>query len=171
MITDLDSHSADRASPLPNTHDQVAHEAVMAKGTNSVNYVTPATNQTLTDDAKNGQFTIVQVGSFTTTSPITISNPGVGSYGNFSQVIYSVPHNLGFVPGVTAYEQNSANQYTPMPYTNYLATSSSAVWYSFSLYVDSSNVYVDLNGVTYSASVTFQPGFIFKWYLLQQPSS
>lgn len=171
MITDIDKSSSDRSLPVPNRHDQLSSEGLMSKGTNSTNYITPASSQDSLDAGLNGQFTIVQVGTYTTTSTITIPNPGAATYGTYSSTIYSVAHGLPFIPALLAYEQNSSGQYTPMPYTNYASSASTGLWYTFSAYVDATYVYVSINGLVYGTGATFNPGFIFKWYLLQQTSN
>lgn len=173
MITDIDKDSFDRGRPSPNSHDQLNHNSVMSRGTNSVNYVTPASNQAVLTAGKNGQFTIVQSQTFTTTSTYSTTNPGTGNYISDNFVVYQQPHSLNFLPGILAYELSSAGQYTPMPYTRYQTQSSTqGVWYTFYIVIDSTYVTIALNTMTYgNLSVNFTPGFIFKWYLLQQTSN
>lgn len=172
-LHDVDKSSLDRSTPLPNHDDQIIQDAVKAHGTASVNYTTDQTNLSIIQDAKNGQFTIVGVGGFTTTNSYTATNPGAGNYGAPFFDLYTAPHGLGFLPGVIAYELSSAGEYAPMPLTKYTQnTSSDAVWYTFYLYVDATNVYLRLLTMIYgNINVTFTPGFIFKWYLTQQTSN
>lgn len=173
MITDIDKSSFDRAKPSPNTHDTLDHASVMAKGTNSINYTTPSSNLSLSEAAKNGQFTIVQPGNFTTSTTINTTNPGTGNYASDLFTIYQQPHNLPFLPGVTAYELSSSGQYAAMPYTRYLTgTSAQALWYTFYMVVDATYVYILLNTMTFgNVSWALQPGFFFKWYLTYQTSN
>lgn len=173
MITDVDKGNTDRAAPNPNRHDLLLTDSVMAKGTNSVNYITPATNLADTAAAKNGQFTIVQVGTTTTTSTYTTTNPGAGQYANDQFTVYQQPHGLGFLPAFIAYEQSQAGQYTAIPFTRYVTLSGTqAAWYTFYVVVDATYVYVLLDTMTYgNVSVAFSPGFIFKWYLMFQTSN
>jgi hypothetical protein len=173
MITDIDKSGLDRAMPSPNRHDQMAHDSVMAKGTNSTNYTTAATNTTDIASAKNGQFTIVQTNSFITTQTYNTTNPGSGNYASDTFTVYQQPHNLSFIPGILAYELSSSNQYSPMPLVKYQTGSTSqALWYNFQIFVDATYVYINLNTLTFgAASFSFNPGFNFRWYLLYQTSN
>lgn len=171
-LFDVDTSANDRGTPAPNTHDNLAKEAIMSRGTNSVNYITPATNLSSLQAGKNGQFTIVQVGNFTTTSTYTVNSPGAGNFVNSYTTIYQVPHNLPITPAIFAYEQTSQGLYSPMPYTNFLTGSSTqAVWYVFEAFVDNIYTYINLNVTSYGVGTTFNPGFIFKWYLCYQTSN
>lgn len=172
MITDLDKQNADRSAPTPNKHDQLAHEAVMAKGTNSVNYITPATNDSLVSAAKNGQFTIIQTGNYTTTFSFSSSNPGAGNYGSASYLLYQAPHGLPITPAITGYAQSSSGVFYPLPATNFTSNGSNqAGWYTFNAEVDATNVSIVVSVISYGASVTFAAGFIFNWYLLYQTAT
>lgn len=172
-LFDIDKASPDRSVPEPLRHDTVSREAVMSKGTNSTNYTTPATNLTSVSAAKNGQFTIVQVGDFTTTQNYTTTAPGSGNYAGDTFTIYQAPHGLNFVPAIFAYELSSSGQYSPMPLIKYVVGSTTqALWYNFQIFVDATFVTINLNALTTgSASFSFSPGFIFKWYLLYQTSN
>ncbi len=172
-LVDIDHHADDRAHPLPNAHDKINPSMVQAKGTNSVNYTTPASNTSTLEAGKNGQFTIVQVGDFITTEPIVTVSPGANNYGDSGFLLYQQPHNLDFTPSIISYEETSAGQYSAMPIVGYSAPSSSqALWYEFFCFVDDTYVYIGLNALQFGDfTVTFNAGFIFKWYLLYQTSN
>jgi hypothetical protein len=105
-LHDVDKDGAHRRKPQPNHKDFIIHEALMAKNTDSVNYVTDATDLSSISDAKNGRFTIVQTGSYTPTSNFaSITNPGVGNFGSTIGSFYTIPHNLSFTPGVLGFIQ------------------------------------------------------------------
>lgn len=172
-LSDTDKVGLSRITPQPNHNDQVIQTAVKAHKTLSTNYTTDASTLATIQDALNGQFTIVQVGDFTTTSTYTATNPGAGNYAsNFFQLL-TLPHGLGYLPGLIAYEQSSAGQFAPMPLTKYgQNTPTDALWYTFYIFVDSVNVYIQLEYMVYgNVNVTFQPGFIFKFYLTSQTSN
>lgn len=173
MLFDIDKSSGDRGQPTPNHHDKLNPSAVPAKGTNSVNYITGASNTSAISGAKNGQFTIVQVGNFTTTQSYSATDPGAGNHGLTQFTIYQQPHGLPFTPTILAFEQSSAGQYTPMPLIGLNApTASTASWYVFDIFVDATNVYITLNVMSFGDLIVgFNPGFIFKWYLMEQVST
>lgn len=173
MITDKDSGTMDRSNPTPHKLDQMSHSSLMAKGTNSTNYITPGSNQSTLSAGKNGQFTIVQTGNFTTTQNYATTNPGTASYASDFFNIYQVPHNLGYTPGILAYELSGSGQYSPLPYNKFAAgTSQQVLWSYFTIYADNVNVYLQLVTMTYgNVSWNFTPGYAFKWYLLYQTSN
>lgn len=176
MIVDVDKDSHDRGRPSPNSHDQLLHSSLMAKGTNSVNYITDATNKQTQDPAKNGQFTIVQSDSFTTTLTYSTSAT-LNAYQNSNLLIYQVPHNLPFTPSLTAMMLiNGGTGYTPMPFTFYTTANSGAdaLWYTWRISVDDVNVSISLATMNYnsvSGGWSLLPGFAFKWFLQYQTSN
>lgn len=172
-LTDVDKGALDRGAPQTNSSDVLIDGAVRSHGTVSTNYTTDAITLSQVQDAKNGQFTITQVGNFTTTQSYAATNPGAGNYAANFVTLYQQPHGLSALPGILAYEQSGSGQYSPMPLTKYAQnTPSDAVWYTFYIFVDSTNVTINLQYMIYgNISVTFNPGFIFKWYLTYQTSN
>lgn len=176
MITDVDKLSHDRGKPSPNSHDQLLHSSLMAKGTNSVNYISAATNTQTQDPAKNGQFTIVQSGEFTTTVDFNTSGT-LNSYQSSNQLVYQVPHNLPFTPSLTAMMLTGGGTgYTPMPFTFYTTANSGAdaLWYTWRITVDAVNLTISLSTMnfnTVSGGWSLLPGFGFKWFLQYQTSN
>lgn len=170
MITDIDKDSHNRGYPTPNTHDALERLSLSAKGTNSTNYVTPASDTSTLTGAKNGQFTIVQVKSFTTTDSYTTNNPGAGLYGTTNFTLYTQPHGLSTTPTIIGFEQSTAGEYTPLPLTKFASgTTTTALWYNFNAFVDNTQVGIFLSTLSYGDfTATFTPGFIFKWYLMLQ---
>lgn len=171
-LHDVDLRGLGRGAPLPNGHDTLDHGAVMAHGTNSVNYVTDASEVDSLNPGKNGQFTIVQAGSTTISDAFTTSNPGAGNFVSDGSTLFTQAHGLGFIPGVTGYLiPQGTSYYTQMPYTAYFNSGTTqALWISLFLTVDITNLYIQVFTMTYGGSWNINIGS-FKWFLMQQTSN
>lgn len=166
MIHDVDKSNIGR--PIVNAHDIVTTQR-LARGTNSVNYVTGASSLSLLTGGKNGQFTIVASGVWDgTTTTITTSNPGAGNYLSGGQTVATIPHNLGVIPSVLAYYElaTSPLEYDMLPSTS-MAAIPTPFWWTLSTLQDNVNLYIQISWMVFGAavSITLQP---VRWYLLQQ---
>lgn len=114
-------------------------------------------------------FKIVGSGTFTDMATHTTSNPGAGKFGGDTFSIATIPHGLSYVPAIIGYLGLSGGGYQPIPYTDYLSfTSSIALWYTWSITVDATNVNIILNTLAYGSSSGIGSGTTFKYYLLQE---
>jgi hypothetical protein len=99
-LFDVDKNGDDRGSPMPNTHDQLAHDAVMAKATNSINYTTgPVVQGSPTFQAGNGQLSIATPLRGT----LLLSLPSVTGPNSQQTATLTLSHSLGYVPAVVAF--------------------------------------------------------------------
>lgn len=107
-LHDVDKNSADRGSPMPNTHD-VQTSARMAHGTNSVNYVTDATPSVTGGNILSGNARLVSSG-------VTQCDASAGNDSTIVSDTFSIPHNLGYNPIVTAWLNNASVGFNlPLP--------------------------------------------------------
>lgn len=169
MITDIDKTNHHRIQPSPNIHDAVLNSGLGARGTNSVNYITPATNQALVAGALDGQFSIVKTGTFLTDF-FTSVIPAAGQYGNSTNLIATIPHGLTFIPGLTLYLDSGSFGQSPAPYHQYAKGVGTAYWYVFRGTVDATNIYVYVDFMGYGTGSAFGQ-FPFRYYLLRQTPS
>lgn len=169
MLADIDKFSPDRSSPIPNTHDVVDPATVMAKGTNSVNYNTAASDTGSQLAALNGQFTIISASDITT-NIVSVSGPGAGALNSNVVNGYTFAHGLNFVPTVIAYFGSSTTIFGGMPSLNYNALNSAqGLWFTVQASADSTNVYIDFNVMQFGRSglTTLSPLQV-RVYLMQQ---
>lgn len=167
MLVDVNKTSNDRHLPMPNSHDVLSIDSRMSKATNSVNYITPATNQSIIDGAKNGQFTIVQ--SSYITLPLSNLLVGMNSGINGSTtLLYTAPHNLPYTPGIIAYWFDSSNKrYINMPYTFYGIVSTTGLNITYRAAIDATNLYIYADVMTLNETTNIS-GNSFRFYLTQQ---
>lgn len=167
MLVDRDT-STSRDNPLPASHDVLAHDSVLSKGTNSVNYITPATNLGSLIAGKNGQFSVVQ------RSQVPINPVGFTAGPGFifnTQILATIPHNLPYIPAVVGFIYFNATTYSPLPYTGISGLTSAASFDTYRITADASNVYIYLDFLTANeSSVNFAPNtnYSIVYYLLQQ---
>lgn len=155
-LFDVDKNSDDRGTPTPNAHDRLALDAMMSKGTNSVNYTADQVQSSLLA-GKNGQFTIVA-------APIIPGQPTTGV-----RTRYSVAHNLNFIPAIQAYVFSGAS-YLPMPYiTISNSPGSFLVSQVMTVSVDATNINVEFNYNDSVGVVGTTPQL--KCFLLQQTAN
>ncbi len=174
MLVDSDiTFSEDRGKPLPNTHDLLPSNAIWAKGTNSINYVTPGSNQSILEGARNGQFNIVQSGTITSTLSSYTPSYGAG-FGSFKVLLAQVPHNLPNVPGLWIFI-NEFSTYIPLPW--FFKTTSTgggvsvATQATFRASVDATYIYIYLEGLGIGTAPVIQTNYTFKYYLTEQTSN
>lgn len=113
-------------------------------------------------------FKIVKEGTLTVPG-ITVSSTAGNYTSNGTDV--SSPHNLDFIPALLAY-YGDGTFYVPLQYSvNFSPTSSSAVWYTITPFVDSVNVSVNFDVMVFgNTSFTLQDTPI-KYYLMQQTAN
>jgi hypothetical protein len=117
-------------------------------------------------------FKIVKIISYTTPAVINFSNPGVGNFGSNTQVIATLPHGLGYAPLIVPYMDLGGSGFAPLPYTTYFsAATNRALWYTFDAKVTETNVLLSFSSMQYNESAAVVPGFIFKFYLLQETAN
>lgn len=110
------------------------------------------------------QLELVKV-MFITTSGVTVS-PSGGQYAS-AQSIDQVAHGLPYIPVVLAFLTDDSGTLQPLPFTNTNAASTSAaVWQSYSIIVDTVAISV-LTQLTSFASAANEPSFSVKCYLLR----
>lgn len=172
MLTDVDKDGGTRSQPKPNTHDVLGMDAVMARGSNSVNYTTPATPQASISAAKNGQFTIVQSGVFPVPpfgSQPALS-PGAGNYASASYVMETMAHKLQFTPGILSFVGLAASGFQATPYfLMNVAGTNNVTWENLRLTVDGTNVYFKDDVMSTGNGQT--DGFELTYYLIQQTAN
>lgn len=167
-LFDIDKSSGDRGSPRPNTHDVVNPSSVMARGTNSVNYVTPATAASGGPNILSGNARYVYSNTLPVVVPATTS-------GVITVTTVSTPHNLGFMPGAVAYLNkatiNGAGPYSlQLPQIVSVADDTGGAvehldivrWLFYG--TDSTNFYV----FAYSAGNATASTYFVTYYLYQQ---
>lgn len=167
-LNDVDKSSFDRGTPKPNHSDQLIDGARSNHGTNSVNYVSDGTNQSLIQGIHSGFFTIVQSGIGNSPS-VSVSDPGAGLWVSSGLQTTLAAHNLGYIPAVIAYVLVGGS-YILLPYTILDGTGSAASWVTISVQVDNTNVYSSVNVLTQHLSKTFAAQQI-KYYLLRERAS
>lgn len=164
--------STSRSRPQPASHDQLDTGSLMAKGTNSVNYITGASPVSSLSAGKNGQFTIVDSGVWDgSTTSFTTLNPGAGTYGHDIQVLTQIPHSLSFTPAYAAFFlQPGTSQYTPLPYFSFNGTASTGLWMNLHMITTSNEFLFVASYIVYGGAwtVSFDP---IKWYLMQQTAN
>lgn len=129
--------------------------------------VTTEVNSNLVFNSSQNVFKIVASGTINTTSLNATS--AANSYANNS-VIITQTHGLGYNPAFVAFMLYGAN-YIGMPWTVYgNAGATTASWATYSVLVDSLNVYIQVQLLIYNGSVTASAVPI-KYYLLQETSS
>lgn len=163
------SLGVDRMSPArPNTHDKINQGAISAHGTNSVNYVSDASDLDKVADALNGQQTIV--GSMDiTTSVVTSAGAGAGAFSTELVNGATVAHGLDYIPSVIAFYGSSSTIFGQMPSLNYNAVSTaSALWYAVRVTSDATNIKVDFRFAQFGRDSVSLPPLNIKVYLLQQ---
>jgi hypothetical protein len=175
-LFDTDRHSIDRNNPNPNHHDKVAVESLKAHGTESVNFLTDASNTTLSAGGKNGQFTIVQSDIILLGINVELaSTPGAGIFKAFRNVtIAFVPHNLPFIPVVTGVAVTTSGlTYKQMPFSdnNYDTPTTSALWVNLKFSADATYVYVSADGMVWGGGWSLAPGWTFKYFAEYQTSN
>lgn len=154
-LFDIDKNSDDRGSPMPNSHDQLAHDAVMAKATNSVNYTVQQPFAAL-GAGKNGQFTIVASGIIPST-PTTSATTTI-----------TVAHGLSFVPAIMAFAF-TGSLYSPLPYLNIDVPDGMLISEITSITVDATNITLTFR---YNTAVgTIGNTRQVRYFLLQQTSN
>lgn len=175
MLTDIDKNSNNRAQPAPNHHDVVNPDTITAKGTNSVNYITNATNQSLIQGAKNGQFSIVKTGVVNYPQQFSTTDPGAGNFGVDDLVLATIPHGLPYIPGVIVYfSTNPLTGFFPLPYYDYTGFFGIVRWVNYEASVDATNLYINAHYMSFGSSSQVISGANFpnfKYYLLQQTSN
>lgn len=169
MLLDVDRVSVDRSDPQPNARDVIAHDAVMAKSTNSTNYITPASNQAVLTGAKNGQFNLVSSGTFSVNVSYTTTDPG-GGYSHDSFVVEQFAHGFNFIPGLMVYYEEANDLHYPLPFSDTTMFFNPA-WYTFWATIDSHNVTVYLDTISGGTPFGFAGNFNFRYYLSQQTSN
>lgn len=107
-LIDFDHQNHDLSHPMPRTHDVLPHDTVMARGTNSINYITPATSsgeQTGDSSSTAGGGTSIKHGfkRLVATVPVTMTNDGSTLTTSY------VRHNLGYVPMIEASIENATS--------------------------------------------------------------
>lgn len=172
-LFDVDKDGERRAKPSPNSHDDLPSSTILAKGTNSTNYVGPNSNLSSLQSGKNGQFTIVGSGTMTNTSSVLLANsPGAGTFNDFtSMTVVSQPHGLPYKPIVVgSILSTSGNTYYMMPFSrsDYSSGATSALWFTLLFGSDDTNIYVVANGMVWGGGWNLSPGLIFKYYLQYQ---
>jgi hypothetical protein len=179
MLFDLDKGGADRSQPKPNIHDTLINEALMAKGTSSVNYVTDATSRSLIDKGISGQFTIVQIGDLQPRA-INDSSPDSLTYVKGSFLHQQVAHGLSFTPIVYSYylpRGATTNSMMPdlfMQVGNDDGTNNpdpNGGWFSWYVAVDSTYVYLYTDYLILNFTVFGTPNGVYRYYLMRQVSS
>lgn len=163
MLTDIDRTNADRSAPRPNRHD-VQTLGAMAKGTNSVNYISPATNRPLIVDAKSGQFTIVQAVDLNTAA--TVIAGALSGYNASTNLLYQAPHNLPYTPGVKGFWFDS-RLYHSLPYPIMGVSGGAGFWLTYRIAVDATNVFLYGDVLTLGEEVNIGSA-TFRYYLTQQ---
>lgn len=117
-------------------------------------------------------FKIVSSLSYTTPSTITIVGPGAGNYGSTEQILVTLPHGLGYAPVIVPYMDLAGAGYAPLPFTSYSSPAANqAITYTFRAKVDATDVTLSLNTLCYGVGTSFVPGFVFKFYLLQETAN
>jgi hypothetical protein len=166
MLIDTDLKTIDRAVPLPNTHDTMGSGAVSAKGTNSTTYITPGTNLSLIAAGKNGQFTLVQTGTVTT-SGVTVPFTGTGQVNQSRVLVAQLPHNLSYTPGVYAFLVSNG-VYLPLPYTQIAGFAQTGTWLTLSVTTDDTNINFYADCMCLGQGETTGAGLVIRYYLIQQ---
>jgi len=164
-LLDIDKSSDDRGSPTPNVHDVLNLGAVMARGTNSVNY-TAAQIQNALGAAKNGQFTIVGSGTIA-------SRAWVPTSANVMTI--TIPHGLSFVPAIVGWVLGfNQSSYAPIPHTDW---DTGDLGFYPAIYMSTySDLKVDATNIYFIYIQSGQPGLIgftptVRYYLLQQAAN
>lgn len=174
MLFDVDKHSLDRSTPSPNRPDVLPPATSAAHGTHSVNYVTDASssNSVL---AKNGQFTIVQVGNYTSPAPGIWTPVDKTVFSNTTFTLGTIPHGLGYKPGIIAYYNEGNIADLPLPYDESFGGApapTAPTWNRLWCSVDATNVSFFLSLIAINTpSWNFESGFSFTYYLTQQTAS
>lgn len=154
---------------MPNTHDVLPNLSVPSKGTNSTNYITPGTNLSRIETAKNGQLTIVQTNIASFFPPtITTFFGTIFTSGTYNLV--TLPHNLPYLPGITAFlfAENSNTSYSQLPASFMVADgSNNGTWFNYWVTTDATNVYLNIDAMSFNAAATVFGGN-FIYYLTQQ---
>lgn len=169
MITDVDKKSYDRRKPTPNTHDVLIDSSVSSKGTNSLNYVTPSTNISQILAAKSGQFNIVSSQDVTLTLQNVSLVGSLSGFGAGTYLLYQVPHNLSYIPGVVGYWFDATHKYySLMPYKTQGISSNAGFMLNFWMTADTTYIYIYVDYMTFSEELNPTGNYQFRYYLLQQ---
>lgn len=117
-------------------------------------------------------FKIVGSGTYTDAVSHTTSTPSAGQFTGDTFSIATIPHDLGYVPAIIGYLGLSNGGYQPIPYTDYLSfTGTIALWFTWSITVDPTNVNIRLNTLAYGSSSGIGAGTKFKYFLLQESAN
>lgn len=132
--------------------------------------VTTATAAQLIFNSQQDVFKVVQSGILVPSSDFTTSDPGTGKWGSDSTTLVQVAHNLDFTPSLQSFILGGGGAYGIMPVQTFFSPiSSEAHWYTFSTFVDSAFVYLELSTMDFNAPQTVAASALqFKYYLFQE---
>lgn len=171
-LYNTDKTTVNSVNPTPVRHDTVIQDAVMARGTNSVNYATGASATGSLAAGKNGQFTIIASGTWDGSSTsFTTIDPGAGNFIHDIQALAQIPYNFGFTPAYLAFvKEPGTGIYVPMPYMYYQSTSSTGLWMNLHLVTTPTELIIVASYMLYGGpfTVSFSP---VKYYLMQQTAN
>lgn len=134
--------------------------------------VLTASDDELLFNSEQNVFKVVNSGSVTT-SGFTATAPGASGYRQTISAVATVNHNLGYVPAVIAYYNDTGANFA-IPFTNFNAPSSSlALWLTVYYSVTSTQLTIYINAFLYNFTVdqVFGGGATVKYYLLQETAN
>lgn len=125
--------------------------------------------QSLATGLESNALRIVDRGTLSIPSS-NIPSGGAGNYNSVNVNIASYTHNLGYIPAVLAYFEQSNGVRAPLPFISFDASSTStASWYRLSANATTTTFLVALRGMTFGTSINTLAGNL-RFYLLQEPA-
>lgn len=113
------------------------------------------------------QLEIVKTGN-STFSTATLSNPGAGNFSS-TEVINTVPHNLGFTPAILAFVQQGTSWFQT-PSNSFSGLTTTASWIVYQVEVDDVNIYFLTDIITYGLGAS-APTQNVKYFLMRSKAS